>query len=950
MLLCQTVYSYSHKHIGVTRNSGVRELKKLQIIMLTLFLGIGLVTHSSADRVQLNTSAAVIQDNLGASVGISGNYAMVGVPKDDTDHGRDVGSVQVFLRTEAGWVQHQKLNASDAGDGDEFATTIAMNGDYAVIGAPSKDGVGRNSGAAYVFRRQGTEWVEHTKLVSSEETPGDFFGTSVAIDGDTILVGGHRTNEPFADGGSVYVFERTGENWEETAKLSAPDGTNFSYFGYSVGLDADTAIVGAIRDDEAGLDAGAAYIFVRNQSAWTLQTKLIGNNTKSEDFYGYAVDVDGDFAIVTAPRNRGTGAAYIYRREGIVWEQKRNRIRHRMMPIDPDGATFFGVSVTISGTTAVIGATGALVGEEESGAAYVFTENEPPFWNQHVKLTAGDRKGGDQLGYAVAISGNEIIAGAPLQDAGGRSSGAAYIFQKSEESGWVESSKLSDGETASEDQFGTSVAISGNIAVSGAQQGDDIAPNAGAAYIFERNRILWLQRGKLTAEDGKAGDMFGNSVAISGETILVGAPGVDDAGPEAGATYVFVRVDGEWIQQAKLIGTDIGAFDQFGSAVTVHENTAIIGAYAKDEVGTDSGAAYVFVRNGNAWTQQAKLTPRDAVQGDHFGFSVSVHSDTAFIGAPLSNAAGPDSGAAYLFTRNGTTWRQELQLLSNDIGIGDEFGYAVDLINGAAIVGAPKEDRHQEDMGAAYVFVETRETWAQQAKLTASDAESGDEFGAAVALHEDTAIIGSWKDDHPPVDRFSDDKLQIDKGSAYSFLRDGLSWVEKRRITGGDTSRSDLFGASVAIKGSFAIVGASGSDSAGGNSGSAFIYNPIDLGFRSADVPFSVDPSSHLLSTFGHIKRTTVFQNYPNPFNPETWFPYNLAEQAEVVLKIYDVRGGLVRQLNIGLQEAGSYRSQEKAAYWDGRDAFGTKVASGMYFYTFTAGDFESTRRMVILK
>ena len=620
------------------------------------------------------------------------------------------------------------------------------------------------------------------------------------------------------------------------------------------------------------------------------------------------------------------------------------------MPIDPDGATFFGVSVAISGTTAVIGAVGALVGEEESGAAYVFTENEPPFWNQHVKLTAGDRKAGDQLGYAVALSGNEIIAGAPLQDAGGRSSGAAYIFQKSEESGWVESSKLSDGETASEDQFGTSVAISGNIAVSGAQQGDDIAPNAGAAYIFERNRILWLQRGKLTAEDGKAGDMFGNSVAINGETILVGAPGVDDAGPEAGAVYVFIRVDGEWIQQAKLIGADIGGFDQFGSTVAIHENTAIIGAYAKDEVGTDSGAAYVFVRNGSTWTQQAKLTPRDAVQGDHFGFSVSVHGDMALIGAHLSNAAGPDSGAAYLFTRNGTTWRQELQLLSNDIGIGDEFGYAVDLIKGAAIVGAPKENRHQENMGAAYVFVETRETWAQQAKLTASDAESGDEFGAAVALHEDTAIIGSWKDDHPPVDRFGDDNLQVDKGSAYSFLRDGLSWVEKRRITGGDTSRSDLFGASVAIKGAFAIVGASGSDSAGGNSGSAFIYNPIDLGFRSADVPFSVDPSSHLLSTFGHIKRTTVFQNYPNPFNPETWFPYNLAEQAEVVLKIYDVRGGLVRQLNIGLQEAGNYLSQEKAAYWDGRDAFGTKVASGIYFYTFTAGNFESTRRMVILK
>ena len=925
-------------------------MRKLQLIVLTLFFGIGAGLPSSADRVQLNTSAAVIQDNFGASVGISGDYAMIGVPKDDTDHGIDVGSLQVFIRGEAGWVQHQKLNASDAASGDRFGAVLAMSGDYAIVGAPKKDGAGRNSGAAYVFKRQGTEWVERAKLVASDETPGDFFGISVALDGSTALIGAHRTNEPFADGGSVYVFERIGESWLQTGKIMAPEGDNFAYFGFSVGLDANTAIIGAIRDDDAGIDAGAAYIFVRNQFGWSPQAKLFGNNTKAGDNFGYAVDVDGDFAIVSSPRNRGIGAAYIYKREGTQWEQKRNRVRIRMIPIDPDGATAFGTSVAISGETAVIGATGAIVGEGETGAAYIFTQNEPPFWNQHTKLTAGDRKSGDQLGAAVAISGTEVIAGAPTHDAGGRSSGAAYIFQQNEEAAWVESGKLSDGETASEDQFGTSVAISGNIAISGAQQADDVAPNSGAAYIFERSSVLWLQRGKLIADDGKAGDLFGNSVAISGETILVGAPGVDDSGPEAGAAYVFVRGVDEWIQQAKLIGADIEIFDRFGSTVAIHEDTAVIGAYGKDEVGEDSGAAYVFVRNGTSWTQQAKLIPRSAVPGDHFGFAVSVNGDDALIGAHLSDAAGPDSGAAYLFTRSGNTWREDQQLLPSDISIGDEFGYAVDMVKGAAIIGSPKENRHQEDMGAAYVFVETREAWVQQAKLTATDGETGDEFGIAVALYEDTAIVGAWKDNHPLLDRWADPTLQLDKGSAYSYLRDGLSWVEKRRISASDTNRSDLFGAAVAIKGSFAIVGATGSDSAGGNSGSAFIYNPIDLGFRAADVPFSVDPTSKTLTTLGRIKQTAVFQNYPNPFNPETYFPYNLAEQAEVLVNIYDVHGRLVRELDLGLQQPGGYRSQEKAAYWDGRDGSGEIVASGIYFYTFTAGDYQRTRRMVILK
>ena len=192
------------------------------------------------------------------------------------------------------------------------------------------------------------------------------------------------------------------------------------------------------------------------------------------------------------------------------------------------------------GETAVIGATGALVGEEVVGAAYVFTQNEPPFWNQHTKLVTGDRKGGDQLGFAVAIGENEVIAGAPLQNAGGLSSGAAYIFEQREDGAWVENGKLSDGETASEDQFGISVAISGNFAISGAQQDDDIAPNAGAAYIFERSGTLWLQRTKLTTDDAKAGDLFGNSVSMYDKTVLVGAPGVDDSGPESGCSVYFL--------------------------------------------------------------------------------------------------------------------------------------------------------------------------------------------------------------------------------------------------------------------------------------------------------------------------------------------------------------------------------------------------------------------------
>ncbi|MCG8625872.1 MAG: FG-GAP repeat protein, partial [Proteobacteria bacterium] len=281
-------------------------MKILKFAMLILFLGIGLALQSSADRVQLNTSAAVVNDNLGTSVGISGDYAMVGVPNDDTDNGGNAGSIQVFFRSETGWVQHQKLNLSDAAADDEFGTTLAMSGDYAIVGVPRKDDIGKNSGAAYIFARQGTQWVEQMKLVPLDGKKGDYFGISVAIAGDMALVGAHRANHPVADAGAAYIFERRGNIWIQTTMLTAPDATRFANFGFSVGTDGRTAIIGAIRDDEAGENAGAAYIFIRDPSGWIFQKKLIGNNTEANDNFGYAVDVDGDFAIVASPSNEGT--------------------------------------------------------------------------------------------------------------------------------------------------------------------------------------------------------------------------------------------------------------------------------------------------------------------------------------------------------------------------------------------------------------------------------------------------------------------------------------------------------------------------------------------------------------------------------------------------------------------------------------------------------------------
>lgn len=925
----------------------------LSVPVLMLMLGFGGTTESYAEVIRLSTSGAIVNNNLGKSVSISGNYAIVGVPYEDSDIGNDTGSARIFVRSDQEWVQQQKLFSSDIGMDDQFGTSVAINGNYAIVGAPGKSlrtpdeldekqkdkDVGKNAGAAYIFVRQGAGWTQQAKLRSSDLEPADFFGISVSIDGDTAIVGAHRHNWPKADGGAVYVFVRNGTRWTQQAKLIPEDTQRFDYFGYSVSLSGNSVIAGCIRNNHRGKDSGAAYVFVREGTAWTQEAKLVGNNTSEADRFGISVAINGNLAIVGCPANGPAGAAYIFEREASKWVQRTSQYQRRLIPNRRADGYAFGISVAISDEMAVVGASRA----NDTGQVFIFTPNAKKLWIQQTKFSGSDIDNGDGFATSVAIDDNKLIAGAPLHSAGGASSGATYIFERGE-AAWLQQSKLSDSETASEDQFGYSVAIGENFAIVGARQDDDGGSNSGAAYAFSRQRINWTRQAKLIANDIAPGDLFGYSVAISRDTAVIGAFGRDDAGPNAGAAYVFVRSGTAWIQQAKLIGSDTQQFDHFGATVAIDGDTVIVGAYGKDNGTPDSGAAYIFVRNGTSWTEQAKLLLNNPVAGDWFGCSVDISGNTAVVGAYKRDVSGEDSGAAYVFTRTGVTWQQQAILIPNDVGIGDEFGFSVSISDETVVAGAPKDDLDDvTDSGSAYVFARLNTNWVQQTKLSASQGGINDQFGAAVSIDKDWLIVGAWKADA------GDPDPEANNGDAYTFLRTGLSWTAKRRI-GDEAGTLDLFGASVDIKVPFAIVGAYGNDDSGQDSGAAYIFNGVDLGFLRPDYFLSVDPTSLQHTTLGHIKQTALLQNYPNPFNPETWIPYALSEQGPVTIRIYDLKGKFVRELDLGIREKGAHFSKEQAAYWNGKNQLGRTVASGIYFYTLTAGDFQATRRMIILK
>jgi hypothetical protein len=463
----------------------------------------------------------------------------------------------------------------------------------------------------------------------------------------------------------------------------------------------------------------------------------------------------------------------------------------------------FGFSVAISVDTLVVGADRDDDGGTNSGSAYVFERNSggAESWGQVAKLTASDAAADDRFGISVAISVDTVVAGAYLDDDGGTDSGSAYVFERNTGGAdvWGQVAKLTASDAAAGDQFGISVAVSADTVVAGAYFDDDGGTDSGSAYVFERNTggaDVWGQVAKVTAADAAASDNFGSSVAVSGDTIVVGSSLDDDGGGDSGSAYLFERNGGgadAWGQVAKLNASDAAAGDRFGFSVAMSGNTLVAGALLDDAGSSDSGSSYVFARTGLGWAQMQEITPADAAAGDWLGYSVAISGDTAVVGVPRDDDGGEDSGSAYVFERNvggGDNWGQLVKLTASDASPFDDFGWSVAISGDTVIVGARQDDDGGGASGSAYVFERNTggaDAWGEVVKLTASDAASGDLFGFSVALSGDTAVAGA----------LNDDDAGADSGSAYVFARNvggADAWGEVVKLTASDAAAGDQFG------------------------------------------------------------------------------------------------------------------------------------------------------------
>jgi hypothetical protein len=367
-------------------------------------------------------------------------------------------------------------------------------------------------------------------------------------------------------------------------------------------------------------------------------------------------------------------------------------------------------------------------------------------WVEQAKLVAEDGATGDEFGDSVSISGDYAIVGAFYDDDKGSDSGSAYILRWDGTS-WVQQQKLLASDGAIGDKFGHSVSISGDFAIVSSYYDDANAYNSGSAYIFQRDGMSWVQQQKLTASDGDAEDYFGLSVSINGNYAIVGAYGNDDAGSDSGSAYIFKWNGSSWVQEQKLTASDGDDYDEFGIKVSINGDYAIVGARQDEDKGALSGSAYIFKRDGTSWIQQQKLTASDGDAEDRFGHSVSLSSNLAIVGADYDEENGIHSGSAYIFRWDGSAWVEQAKLLASDGAAGDDFGLSVSISGDLAIVGAWSNDDDGSDSGSAYVFKWDGTSWVQQQKLTASDGDAEDRFGWSVSISGDLAIVGACQDD-----------------------------------------------------------------------------------------------------------------------------------------------------------------------------------------------------------
>jgi len=706
-----------------------------------------------------------------------------------------------------GW-QMEKIYASGAQSNDMFGSDVAISGDYAVIGANKNNpGAPDPLGEAYFFHYENGAWVEQANVHASDGVSNDMFGISVAIDGDYAIVG--ATRQMLAGGGSAHIFVRSGTNWTEQQKLTK--GVMDGSYGEDVDISGERAIVGSRL---AGT-GGEAYIYKRTGSSWTLEDTLVGSDTVVSDWFGYWVAIDGDYAIVgDSGKDSYDGRVYIFRRNGTSWDEEAlltspvapgqafgdvvdidgdyaiagNWVREQGVHVymrsgtnwvlqeelgdiyDPYrfGAQFYGDDAVISDPYMFAG----------GGDSAILWKRDETNWVKQIHV---GNSNWDVVGTRVGLGGGHLIVGLPFNDDVIDNAGAIVAIPVDDRN---RQSEMWSDDLLNSGNLGSGVAVDGEFALVGAPAARLESNEFGYASVFVRSNEYWDTYTQLLPEEENRTNSieFGESAALWGNYALVGAPDDDEAAEKAGAVYVYhYDTNGVWGLQEKIVPPAASTNAEFGRYIETDGDCAIIASYL--DIGWD-GLAYVYTRTDTNWSYDRTFYGVGGASDNH---ARAIGFDGQYV---IMGSAEGDGGAAYIHRQQGSNWVYEGRIVSSSSNA-FAFGDDVDVSGNYAIVGDAYESPDLSNQGAAYIFKRAAESnWVEHVRLEAPEPATNGWFGAAVDIEGNVAVV-----------------IESGTDSMYAYRRFDDRWLLRAILSGGDINDDETFARRVDMSDKYALAG-----------------------------------------------------------------------------------------------------------------------------------------------
>lgn len=687
---------------------------------------------------------------FGAKVAIDGDLAAVAAPALDTGAASGRGQVSIYERVGPVWVFVETLESVDFPLLTPFGLDLDLDGDTLAVGMGRGQSpfFGPFDGGVALFRRVGGSFVHEQTLQPVHATgSAEEFGTTLDLDGDTLVVGARdliigALFEPGAHEGAAFVFERAAGVWTQTALLSEPAGGFADDYARSVAVSGDRIAVGAPEYGGGGTTSGRVYVYQRSGSDWSPLTTLFASDLVQFEDFGHAVAMDGDRILVGCPFHPlGRGAGYVF----------EAGVESILVPPEGSVGASHGLDVQIDGDRVVLGSASTYAGEgaylfERIGGTWQPSQDLIPFASSFT------------YGASVGVSGNAVVVGAPRGEGSALNSGYAAFFQ-SVGGPFGPIQTMAPVNAAIGDRHGESVAAGGGYVATGAPGDATLGADSGTVFVWREQYGTLVDR--VFASDASAGDEFGSAVAIDGPVLAVAARSDDAGGTGAGSVYVFEELAPDFVESAKLLGSDTDAGDEFGAALDVEGLRLAIGAPEADGVSPGAGAVYLFELVGGTWTQVAKVVALDGESGDRFGHALCLDGDALHVGAPSDDAAGDGAGGVYTFQLVGGNWAFTRWTTAPDVAAGDGFGSGLAARGERIVVGSPGADGALPDEGAAYSMVNCGNAFQVLSKYVAASPAPDSGFGTTVAVSSTRSMVAAPLDDQGPT--------QVDTGSVAVF-------------------------------------------------------------------------------------------------------------------------------------------------------------------------------------